>query len=242
MGEPESLPATWWRYLRIVVMAGVPVGVVVGGLGSRLFMFALRLTSPDRVLGVQSDDDFTIGEFTLGGTYNLMLLGAFVGVLGAFVYLLVRPWLIGARWFRYGTIAAACGAVVGSMLLHADGIDFRLLEPAWFAMALFVTLPALFGLTIGPAVDWMEQRPLPTARRQLIAPVALVALFPPSAFVVVVVAVALVPYVGVISATRQPETRIPMGVTLVIRGLWLFIAVMGLLALIGDIRDINAVN
>ncbi len=242
MEQPESFGTMWWRYLRILVVAGVPVGVVVGGIGSRLAMLALRLTSPDRVIGVQSDDDFTIGEFTAGGTYNLLLLGAAVGVLGAFVYLAVRPWLIGPAWFRYGTVSAACGAVVGSMLLHADGIDFRLLEPAWFAMALFIALPAAFGLAVGPAVEWAEQRPVPSGRRQALAPIVLVAMFPFVLFPLVFVAAGLVAYTAVVSAIRELDVRVPSAVANAIRGLWLFVAVLGLVALVSDIRDINAVN
>ena len=67
--------------LRVLVVAGVPVGVLVIGVGSRLAMFLLRLTSPDRVNGIRSDDDFLIGRFTLGGTYNLLMLGAAVGIV-----------------------------------------------------------------------------------------------------------------------------------------------------------------
>ena len=54
-------------------------------------MLLLRLTSPDRVNGIRSDDDFVIGRFTLSGTYNLLMLGAAVGIVGAGVYRLVRP-------------------------------------------------------------------------------------------------------------------------------------------------------
>ena len=87
------------------------------------------------MIGIQSDDDFTIGRFTLSGTYNLLVLGAAFGVIGAAVYQWVRPWLIGPQWFRYVTVGLACGAVVGSMLIHADGIDFRALTPTWLAIA-----------------------------------------------------------------------------------------------------------
>ncbi|HEY7626101.1 MAG TPA: hypothetical protein VH761_03495, partial [Ilumatobacteraceae bacterium] len=69
--------------MRVIVVGGVATGAVVVGLGSRLAMLILRLTSPHRVRGVTSDDGFVIGRVTLGGTYNLMQLGAAVGVIGA---------------------------------------------------------------------------------------------------------------------------------------------------------------
>ena len=87
--------------LRIVVVAGLSVGILVIGLGGRLAMLLLRLTSPDDVVGVTSDDGFEIGRTTLGGTYNLLVVGAGVGLIGAVAYVAVAPWLVGRTWFRY---------------------------------------------------------------------------------------------------------------------------------------------
>ena len=157
----DRLGAIVAEQLRILAVAGITVGVIVVGLGSRLAMFALRLTSPDAVIGLQSDDDFTIGRMTLSGTYNLLVLGAGVGIIGVAAYQCVAPRLIGPNWFRRLTVAVASGAVVGSMLIHDDGVDFRALKPTWFAIALFVLLPALFGAAIGTVVDRVSR---PTSR------------------------------------------------------------------------------
>ena len=64
--------------LRLLVVAGIPVGVFVAGLG-----ILLRLTRLDAERGIQSDDDFTIERFTLTGTYNLLVLDAAIGIIGA---------------------------------------------------------------------------------------------------------------------------------------------------------------
>ena len=76
-----------------------------------------------------------------------------VGIIGAAAYRLVAPRLIGPAWFRCATTGCAAAAVVGWMLIHADGIDFRVLKPTWLAISLFVLLPAVFGTFIGPVVD-----------------------------------------------------------------------------------------
>ena len=91
-------------------------------------------------------------------------------MLGAVLYLLVRPWLVGPTCLRYLTVGLGCGAVVGSMLLHADGVDFRVLKPSWFAMSLFIALPTVLGLTIGPAVDRTKRRAIPSGWPQLSSP------------------------------------------------------------------------
>ncbi len=97
---PRPLQHLVLEQIRVLVVAGIGTGAIVVGVGSRLAMLALRLTSPDSVIGRQSDDDFTIGEFTLGGSYNLLLLGAAVGIIGVAAYQCVAPRLIGPLWFR----------------------------------------------------------------------------------------------------------------------------------------------
>jgi hypothetical protein len=173
-----GLAAKWWQWMRVVILAGVPVGMLVGGVGSRLAMLLLRVTSPETVRGVESDDGFTIGRFTLGGSYALLQIGALVGVLGAALYLLVRRWLLGPNWFRYLTVGLGSGAVVGSMLLHSDGVDFRLLIPHWLAMAVFIAVPALFGVAIGLAVEMVARHATPAGRRQFVAPALILAIGP----------------------------------------------------------------
>ncbi|MFN0025657.1 MAG: hypothetical protein ACKV2O_00535 [Acidimicrobiales bacterium] len=230
--------------LRVLLVAGILTGVVVGGVGGRAAMFILRLTSPDSVRGVTSDDGFTIGEVTLGGTYSLLVLGAFIGLIGAAAYRWVSPWLLGPRWFRRVTVAAASSAVVGSMLVHADGVDFTLLQPTWLAVSLFVALPGLFGWLIGWAVDavaapgsWTS-----TGKRRWVLPVVCVAAFPPVivAVVAAAAAVALWVMVGRVGAPNRPVQPLPLPLPLslswAVRGLWLTVALAGLVALVRDVE------
>ena len=227
--------------LRVLIVGGIPAGALLVGLGSRVAMFILRITSPDSVRGVQSDDDFTIGRFTLAGTYNLLLLGAAVGIIGAAVYMMVRPWLIGPMWFRRLTTGLAAAAVAGSMLVHADGIDFKILKPTWLAIGLFVALPFLFGALIGASVDAVQRPDSWTARgrRRWALALMCVACFPATLFPLVIALIALVLWAalkasGLISLLR----RIP-AYGLVIRSLWLLIAVAGLIELVNDINAIT---
>ena len=226
--------------MRVLVVAGIPVGVVVAGIGSRLAMLLLRLTSSDAVRGIQSDDDFTIGRFTLAGTYNLLVLGAAVGIIGAAAYQWVRPWLLGPWWFRRLTIALGSAAVVGSLLVHADGIDFRVLKPTWLAIGLFIALPGLFGLTIGPAVDRVERPGSWTARgrKRWVIPIALVGLFPPTLFVLGVATTILAVWLLIREFGSVERLGASTGYGLVARALWLIVATLGLVALVNDVTAI----
>ena len=227
--------------MRVLIVAGATTGLVVAGLGSRLAMLLLRVTSPARVNGLQSDDDFTIGEVTLAGTYNLMLLGGLVGLIGFAVYRLVRPWLIGPQWFRRLTIALASGAVAGSMLVHADGIDFTVLKPTWLAIGLFIALPALFAFTMGVMVDSVSRPDSWTARRRWrwVLPIVVIACFPVMA---PFLAFALVP-VGIWALARNDdfpaEIRSVRWLPNLVRAAWLTIAVIGLISLL---QDVNALT
>jgi hypothetical protein len=232
----------WWRWMRVVILAGVPVGMLVGGVGSRLAMLLLRVTSPEAVRGVESDDGFIIGRFTLSGSYGLLQLGAFVGVVGAVLYLLIRRSLLGPIWFRYLTIGLGCGVVVGSMLLHSDGVDFRLLEPPWLAMGLFVAVPAVFGAAIGPAAEMVERYAMPSGWRKFAAPVVVLAIGPAGVIPTLLVAPVVFVYAAVHTGSADDSQPAPPVIGLIVRAAWLAIALLGLLALIGDIRAINRLH
>ena len=74
-----------WSVL-VAVAAGALAGAIVGGVGGRLAMLLLRLTSPETVNGMTTDDGFEIGVFTTD-TLNLVagmtMLGGINGVLYA---------------------------------------------------------------------------------------------------------------------------------------------------------------
>ena len=145
------------RTLALATVAGVVLGALIGGVGGRLAMRALFLSSGPDVRGLVSDDGFTIGEFNAGATASLCLAGAFFGLVGALMYLAVRRFLIGPRWLRVLGCGGAAGVVVGAGLVHRDGVDFTRLGPAWFAIALFVAIPAVFGLVAPLAIEWADR-------------------------------------------------------------------------------------
>ncbi len=46
------------------LVAAAVAGLLVAGIGGRLAMFILRVTSGSEVIGLESDDGFVIGRFT----------------------------------------------------------------------------------------------------------------------------------------------------------------------------------
>jgi hypothetical protein len=236
-----SAPIAALERLRVVLLAGVATGVLVGGIGGRLAMLVLRLTSPHSVVGVTSDDGFEIGQITLGGTYNLLLVGAGFGVLGAALHGLVAPWLIGPRWFRHLTVALGSGAVVGGMLVHTDGVDFTTLEPTWLAIACFVAIPALFGGLVGVLLERCGRADAwsGTGWRRRALPVVAVACFPLVVFPVVVVGAVFLAWspLRARDTARRVHAYIPARTA--VQGAWLLVAVVGLASLLGDVQALT---
>ncbi|MEO7428252.1 MAG: hypothetical protein ABIY48_02610 [Acidimicrobiales bacterium] len=246
MYSQAEAPARPWtaevavEHTRVIALAGLTVGVLVGGVGSRLAMLLLRVTSADSVHGLISDDGFFIGRVTIGGSYNLLLLGAMFGVIGAAAYGLVAPWLIGPTWFQDLTASLGAGAVVGGMLIHATGVDFTVLTPHALAVALFIAIPALFGALIGPARRRFA-RPHTWAaagRRRWLVPLLAAACFPPSLIVIAMVFLVLLAWTPGREARLSERVHAKVAARTAVQGAWLLVAVLGLAALVDDLQAI----
>lgn len=163
--ESSSAPVSsrgWQRDLRAVasylgaaLVAGIVGGFVIGGIGSRLAMLVLRLTTGDSVVGLISDDGFEIGRLS-GSTLFLLFFGTALGAAVSILYLLSRPWI--PPRFRSPVFGVLGALVGGSGIVHADGIDFRLLEPVWLAVLMFVALPGIGGWAIAALAERLIER------------------------------------------------------------------------------------
>jgi len=151
--EETGQPPKSWRstfrdgaaYISCGVIAGLIGGLIIGGIGGRLAMFVLRLTSDDSLIGLETDDEFIIGSFT-SSTFFLILLTTLVGLVGGLLYLMGRDWFP-YRW-RPVLFGLFCGTFGGTLIINPGGVDFTLLEPLWLAVAMFIALPAIYGVTV----------------------------------------------------------------------------------------------
>jgi hypothetical protein len=203
------------RVLSATVVIGAATGAVIGGLGGRLVMRILFLTSDESVKGITSDDGFEIGRFTLFSTLGLVLLCALLGVIAALCYLVARPFLVALGAAVVPAMAALYGAVGGSLLVHRDGIDFNVLEPVTLAIVLFVLLCAGFGAFVAWAVnaaatEWRWPR---SASWFLLAPPLLLVLLPP--FVLVAIPAVVCNWLAERAGTGNQAWRALQGIAVV---------------------------
>jgi hypothetical protein len=142
------------RTLSVGAVAGAICGLLVGGVLGRLAMRLLAVTSGQSAQGGVTDDQAIVGEVTLRGTVTLALICAGLGALGGLIYLCVRrvlPDSLRGRVLGYGLFS---GAIGGALFVHEHGsFDYTVLAPAWLAVAMFVALPLLFGLTVAALVE-----------------------------------------------------------------------------------------
>ncbi len=136
-------------------------------------MLLLRLTSPESVIGLATEDGFEIGVVTartLRFTLQMTLLGATNGVL----YAALRGSIASRLRLPLWSLVAA--AADGAGFVHEDGIDFSLVEPAALAVVLFVALPGLAAALVVVLVErWVVRDPATSRTLSAVVVVAAVA-------------------------------------------------------------------
>ena len=161
-------------------------------------MYVLAQLNPEEA-GVKTDDGFEMGQFTLSGTLNLLIITTVIGVIGGLVFLALRGLRFGPPWFRVLSMPVGVTIVVGSLLVHSDGVDFTLLQPWWLAVSLTLAVPFVYTLMVSALADrWLGDKPSVWSRVPAAIPWIARAAF------VALIAIALVDLVTTIDTIADP--------------------------------------
>jgi hypothetical protein len=166
------------RTLAKGMLPGLVAGVIVGGVGSRVVMRIMALTSASAARGITTDFGATVGEITPGGTLFLLIAGAVLGMAGGIAYLAIRDLLPGKAWIRGLVFGVLVLAVSGRFLVDPGNADFLILSPAGLAVTLFAALPILYGLLFVPLQRLLEPKMAGVQRPALVIFPVLVGLIP----------------------------------------------------------------
>jgi len=141
------------RPLAGCLAAGIVVGFVVAGIGSRLVMRVLALVDSD-ARGTFTENGNQVGDITLGGTLGLVVfVGIPSGVAAGLIVFVIRRWLPGRLAWRGLMLSVVLLALLSGTVIDADNVDFRLLEPAGLAIALFGVLFLAAGFPLARLAD-----------------------------------------------------------------------------------------
>jgi hypothetical protein len=110
-------------------------------------MRVLFLTSDERIRGITSDDGFEIGVIS-AATVFLLIFTSILGAIAGLLYGVMRMLLRGPRWVVAIAVGITTAAGEGALIVKADGIDFRVLEPLWLAVGLFLLIAGAWGVTV----------------------------------------------------------------------------------------------
>jgi len=138
-------------------LAGLLVGFVVAGFGSRLAMRVAALLVP-QATGLTTENGFPIGQITLQGSLGLLLFGGVVATIFlAATWVVIAPWLprrLGRRVLVTIPIAIAFGT---SALVDARNPDFSVLRRDPLVVTTLVLLIAALGPAMTVVDAWLDR-------------------------------------------------------------------------------------
>ena len=127
-------------------LAGALAGLVGLGVGARVSMRLVALSSGAIGTGVRPESGAVPGEFTADGTMFLVLAGTVIGVVIAVVLgVALGRWLPKDGRRRTVLVWALGSSVPALGLIDPNNVDFVLFGPAWFALLLFATCAVGYG-------------------------------------------------------------------------------------------------
>jgi hypothetical protein len=136
---------------------GALSGLIFAGILGRLAMFILRLTSDPALAGTKTDNDFTIGAITTD-SLSLLALGSVAGAFGGAIYTFFRGWVPPRFRLTAAGVFAAVG--IGTLVIEPHGVDFTVVEPHALALAMFIAIPAGYGVTAAWLIEHAYARGL----------------------------------------------------------------------------------
>jgi hypothetical protein len=249
------------REVAIGGLAGLISGILVFGIGGRLFMRIVAVIDP-AAAGLMTSNGNRIGEITLGGTLGFVVaIGLIFGVVAGILWVVIAPWLPGRGALRVIANGLAGAALTPFFVVRADERDFRLIEPTAAAIAMVLGLAAVGGVVVALADAQLRRRLPPVSAESgrpviayrflagtglLFLPVAIGGYFttdsetfrPPVEVGLALLVVGVATVGAWILRVRHGIDRLPLALAAVARGSLLTAVVLGALKVGGEMSSI----
>ncbi|CAN5636528.1 hypothetical protein BH24CHL1_BH24CHL1_19050 [soil metagenome] len=153
------IAAAMIRTIGVGVLAGIFAGIVTGGIGGRIVMrisAMMYLRENPNASAITESSGRQVGTFTLGGSVELLIQGAFMGLAGGLAYIVVKRWLPGSSRIRGITFGLLLLVILGTMVIDSDNNDFQRFGPPALNLVMFASIFILFGALVAPAANRIE--------------------------------------------------------------------------------------
>ena len=158
-GFDELRTATALRHIALIGIAGVMAGLLVGGIGGRIFMRLSAMIAPERAVGAFTEAGAVVGEITFGGTVAFILfIGISAGALGAVIYAISEPWLAWAGPLRGVVLGVFLVAATSIVVLDPGNFDFAILGNDPRNVLMLVVLYVAFGMVLAALLPFLDRR------------------------------------------------------------------------------------
>lgn len=135
------------RQATAVLVAAVASGMVLGGIGSRVFMVVARLMAPER-RGAITEAGNVVGEVTFAGSFFLILFAGVFTAVGVGVLIgITQPWLAGSGAWEGPIVGWLVLAVFSRAVIEPENFDFFLLGDQAVTVAMIAALGVGAGWT-----------------------------------------------------------------------------------------------
>lgn len=153
------IAAAMIRTIGVGMLAGMFAGIVAGGIGGRIVMrisAMMYLRENPNASAITESSGRQVGTFTLGGTLELLIQGAFMGFAGGLAYIVVKRWLPASIRLRGITFGLILLVILGTMVIDSNNDDFQRFGPPALNVAMFASIFILFGALVAPAASRIE--------------------------------------------------------------------------------------
>lgn len=140
-------------------LGGGVAGLLALGIGARVAMRLLALSSGTMGTGIRPESGAVPGEFTADGTLFLLLAGTVIGsVIAVIIGVGLGRWLPREGPRRNAAVCALGSLVPALALIDPNNRDFALFGPTWFALVLFATCALGYGALLTIVVGRASKR------------------------------------------------------------------------------------
>ncbi len=154
------------RHVALIGIAAVVTGVLIGGIGGRVFMRLSAVIAPDRATGAITENGAVVGDITFGGTVALIIfIGVFSGVFGGVVYTISEPWLSWAGPLRGVVFGVFLLATASLAVFDPNNLDFVILGNDPRNVIMLGVLFLAFGPVLVSLIPALDKRPLASTSR-----------------------------------------------------------------------------